>query len=92
MGDIDDTKTLTDTQNTQSAADDSATDDQQSDSQTSSALTINQNCTLCGTCVALHEDVFEFAEDGTVRVKPGADLTGKNLDEIKAICPAGAIE
>lgn len=57
-------------------------------------LLINKiKCIQCGTCVAAFPELFEFEENGvSVRVKPGADFSGKDLEEIKNICPNGAIE
>lgn len=49
-------------------------------------------CTRCGTCVAVHPEIFGFADDGSVKVKEDADLTGKDLEEVKNVCPAGAID
>lgn len=60
-----------------------------------STLTIDQSlCVQCGTCVAAYPELFEMAEDGTVRVKPDADfskISPEDLGEIKNICPNGAI-
>lgn len=56
-------------------------------------LTISQDkCIQCGTCVAAYPELFEFDEEGKlVRVKADADFAGKNLEEIKSICPNSAI-
>lgn len=56
-------------------------------------LKINpEKCIKCGTCVATYGDIFEFAEDGSVRVKKDAKFEGKDLNEIKRVCAAEAIE
>ena len=59
----------------------------------SKKLTIDQNlCIQCGTCVATYPELFEFEKDTTkVRVKKDADFSGKNLAEIKNVCPSLAI-
>lgn len=59
----------------------------------SQKLTIDQNlCIQCGTCVATYPELFEFEEGATkVRVKKGADFSGKDLEEIKKTCPSSAI-
>ncbi len=49
-------------------------------------------CQKCGTCASMYPDLFEVGPDGSMQVKQGADFTGKNLDEIKAVCGEGAIE
>ncbi len=59
----------------------------------SSKLTVDPSkCIVCGSCVAAYPQVFEYSEDGTaVRVKTDADYSGLNLEEVKQICPQGAI-
>ncbi|MBN2101018.1 ferredoxin [Candidatus Dojkabacteria bacterium] len=48
-------------------------------------------CTKCGTCSAVYPDVFEFAPDGSAKVKDDANLEGKDLNEISSVCPSNAI-
>ena len=56
-------------------------------------LTIDQDlCIQCGNCVAAYPDLFEFTDDGKVKVKEGADFSGKDLAEVKNICPSSAIK
>lgn len=59
---------------------------------TSHPITISSSCIRCGSCVASYPELFEFDEKGlSARVKADADFSGKNLEEIKSVCPNGAI-
>lgn len=49
-------------------------------------------CTKCGTCIALHPEVFEFDSDGSAKVKEDADFSDKDLDEVMSVCPTSAIQ
>ncbi|MEA3356944.1 MAG: ferredoxin [Patescibacteria group bacterium] len=60
--------------------------------QTAKVKIAHDKCSVCGTCVAMYDDIFEFAQDGSVQVKKNPVLKGKDLDEVKAVCPQGAIE
>jgi ferredoxin len=48
-------------------------------------------CSNCGTCYSVYPDVFEPTEDGKARVKADANLEGKDLEELKNLCPSSAI-
>ncbi len=55
-------------------------------------LKVNKTaCTGCGTCIGLNPELFQFDAENKSEVKEGANFDGKNLEEIKAICPSGAI-
>jgi ferredoxin len=59
----------------------------------SQKLAIDQDvCIQCGNCVAAYPDLFEFTDDGKVKVKEGADFSKHNLAEVKNICPSSAIK
>lgn len=55
-------------------------------------IIISEDCTRCGTCVAMFPDIFEFADDGSVVVKEDADLEGIDIDELEQTCPVAAIK
>lgn len=48
-------------------------------------------CANCGTCYAVFPDVFEPTADGKARVKDDANLEGKSMEDLKNVCPSGAI-
>lgn len=48
-------------------------------------------CANCGTCYSVYPDIFEPTPDGKVKVKDDANLEGKDVEEIKSLCPSGAI-
>jgi ferredoxin len=48
-------------------------------------------CANCGTCYSVYPDVFEPTADGKARVKADANLEGKDLEELKNLCPSSAI-
>jgi ferredoxin len=55
-------------------------------------LYIGEECTGCGTCMAMHPEIFEFNDEGKAKVKDDAELEGVDLDELAQICPMGAIK
>lgn len=56
-------------------------------------LTVNKEvCTRCGTCIAMYSEIFEFSPEGNVQVKKDASIDDKDVEEIKNVCPVGAIE
>ena len=65
--------------------------DKKKDKKVSKLKIDREKCINCGTCVATYSELFEFADDGDVVVKKDADFTGKDLDEIKGVCPQEAI-
>ncbi len=58
-------------------------------------IKINKDkCLTCGMCISTYDNVFEWADDGSVKVKDNVDLAfvKENKDEILDVCPAEAIE
>lgn len=51
-----------------------------------------EQCTMCGVCVAMYQDLFEIGEDQKAKVKVDADFTGKDIESIKSACVYQAIE
>ena len=48
-------------------------------------------CIGVGACVAAEPDTFDFTEDGTSKVLPGALLPRDRAEEVCDGCPSGAI-
>lgn len=56
---------------------------------------VNQEkCLKCGMCVGNFNDIFEWDDNGNIKVKDNIDVeeVKQKKDEILEICPAGAIE
>lgn len=56
------------------------------------AITINDDCMGCESCVELCPDVFQMNEDGDKAVVIDADSTADCVEEAIDACPAEAIE
>ncbi len=55
-------------------------------------LKINQElCLRCGGCVASYPGIFEYDEEGGIKVKQEAELDLNELPNIKGVCPVAAI-
>jgi len=50
-----------------------------------------QMCVRCGTCAMMHQEHFEILSDGTVSEIEGKFVDDKTADDIKRVCPVGAI-
>ncbi len=48
-----------------------------------------KKCIRCGACVVSYPEVFEFDKAGNVEVK--GEIKNEKIEELKAICPVGAI-
>jgi ferredoxin len=55
-------------------------------------LKVTEDCTACGTCVAMYPEIFEFSDEGHAVVKEDAELSDADIDEITSVCPVGAIK
>ena len=53
-----------------------------------------EKCLNCGMCVSSYSDVFEWDEDGSIKVKDNVSMEEvlARKEEILEICPSGAIE
>jgi len=55
-------------------------------------LGINKElCLKCGGCVAAYPDIFDFEQDGNIKVKEEAMVDESKIPEIQDICPVRAI-
>ncbi|HQG57668.1 MAG TPA: ferredoxin [Candidatus Dojkabacteria bacterium] len=86
---------LPSTDNTQSALQDTESTSIESTDQSNSdkkQMRINkQVCIRCGTCAMMHPEQFEILPDGTVSEIEGKTVDTNKADEIKRVCPVGAI-
>lgn len=55
-------------------------------------VVVNDDCTACGTCASLCEDVFDLKDDKAI-VKKSADLEANKecIEQAIEACPAEAI-
>ena len=81
--------------NTQNALPDSGSTSIQATDQNSNEkkqMRINkQVCIRCGTCAMMHPEQFGILPDGTVSEIEGKTVDTNKADEIKRVCPVGAI-
>ena len=55
-------------------------------------LGINKDlCLKCGGCVAGYPNIFDFEQDGSIKVKEDAMVDESKISQIQDICPVGAI-
>ena len=53
-----------------------------------------EKCLICGMCTSICEEVFEFSDEGDIKVN-NEKITEDNKEEVKEAkenCPVGAIE
>ncbi len=50
-----------------------------------------ESCVKCGGCISAYPNIFEFDQNGDVRIKNEAVVEVEKVPEIKSMCPVGAI-